>query len=158
MTSNFHFLAAEWPEVLEPAAKAESLVYSDPRAACFYTRRALEMAVAWIYKHDAALRLPYQDSLNALLHEPTFRNTAGEEIFSKAKIIKELVKQGLKDFKLHLPDSSPVNLLGDKITESRLYEPPYTFIHDQGVEGVFESPQVDELLSILEEVKNRAIA
>jgi type I restriction enzyme R subunit len=90
MTSNFHFLATEWPEVLEPAAKAEELAYSDPRAACFYTRRALEMAMAWLYKHDAALRLPYQDSLNALLHEPTFRNTAGEEIFSKAKIIKDL--------------------------------------------------------------------
>jgi type I restriction enzyme R subunit len=90
MTSNFHFLAAEWPEVLEPASKAEGLAYSDPRAACFYARRALEMAMAWLYKHDAALRLPYQDSLNALLHEPTFRNTAGEEIFSKAKIIKDL--------------------------------------------------------------------
>jgi type I restriction enzyme R subunit len=90
MTSNFHFLATEWPEVLEPAAKAESLAYSDPRTACFYTRRALEMAMAWLYKHDAALQLPYQDSLNALLHEPTFRNPAGEEIFSKAKIIKDL--------------------------------------------------------------------
>ena len=90
MTSNFHFVATEWPEVVEPAAKAESLAYSDPRAACFYSRRALEMAVAWLYKHDAALRLPYQDSLNALLHEPTFRNTAGEEIFLKAKIIKDL--------------------------------------------------------------------
>jgi type I restriction enzyme R subunit len=44
MKSNFHFLATEWPEVLEPAAKAESLAYSDPRAAGFYARRALEMA------------------------------------------------------------------------------------------------------------------
>ena len=41
---------------------------------------------------------------------------------------------------------------------ARLYEAPYTYIHPQGVEGVFESPQVDELISILEEVKNRAIA
>jgi type I restriction enzyme R subunit len=41
---------------------------------------------------------------------------------------------------------------------ARLYEPPYTYIHHQGVEGVFDSPQVDELISILEEVKNRAIA
>jgi type I restriction enzyme R subunit len=90
MTSNFHFLATEWPEVVEPAAKAESLAYSDPRAACFCSRRALEMAVAWLYKHDAALRLPYQDSLNALLHEPTFRNKGGEEIFLKAKILKDL--------------------------------------------------------------------
>ena len=90
MTSNFHLLATEWPEVLEPAAKAEGLAYSDPRAACFYTRRALELAVAWLYKHDAALRLPYQDSLNALIHEPTFRNSVGSAVFTKAKVIKDL--------------------------------------------------------------------
>ena len=41
---------------------------------------------------------------------------------------------------------------------SRLYEAPYTNIHHQGVEGVFKSPEIDELISILEEVKNRAIA
>ena len=41
---------------------------------------------------------------------------------------------------------------------ARLYEPPYTYLHPLGVEGVFDSPQVDELISILEEVKNRAIA
>ncbi len=41
---------------------------------------------------------------------------------------------------------------------SRLYEVPYTNIHHQGVEGVFQSPEIDELISILEEVKNRAIA
>ena len=90
MNSNFHFLATEWPEVLEPAAKAEGLAYSDPRAACFYTRRALELAIAWLYKHDAALRLPYQDSLNALIHEPTFRNSVGSAVFTKAKVIKDL--------------------------------------------------------------------
>jgi hypothetical protein len=33
MKSNFHFLATDWPEVLEHAAKAESLAYSDPSAA-----------------------------------------------------------------------------------------------------------------------------
>ena len=88
--SNFHFLAAEWPEVLEPATKAEGLAYSDPRAACFYIRRALELAVAWLYKHDAALRLPYQDSLNALIHEPSFRQSVGSAVFTKAKLIKDL--------------------------------------------------------------------
>lgn len=60
--SNFAFLAAEWPELQEPASKAEGLAYSDPRAACFYARRAQELAVAWLYKHDAPLRLPYQDN------------------------------------------------------------------------------------------------
>ena len=41
---------------------------------------------------------------------------------------------------------------------ARLYEAPFTYTHDQGVEGVFKGPEIDEIISILEEVKNRAIA
>ncbi len=29
--------------------------------------------VHWLYKHDATLKLPYQDNLSALIHEPTFK-------------------------------------------------------------------------------------
>ena len=47
--SNFTFIKAEWPELYDAATKAEGLVYPDARAACFYTRRALELAVAWLY-------------------------------------------------------------------------------------------------------------
>ena len=71
--SQFVFLSQEWPAVFEPAAKAESLVYPDSRSSCFHARRALELAVHWLYKHDATLKLPYQDHLSALIHEPTFR-------------------------------------------------------------------------------------
>ena len=69
--STFAFLQAEWPAACEAASKAAAAVHSDPRTACFYARRALELAVAWAYKHDPALRLPYQDNLSALIHEPT---------------------------------------------------------------------------------------
>jgi type I restriction enzyme, R subunit len=65
-------------------------VYPDPRTACFYARRALELAVAWVYKHDAALKLPYQDNLSALIHEPSFKQAAGEAVFSKARVINTL--------------------------------------------------------------------
>ena len=34
--------------------------------------------MSWAYKHDAALRLPYQDNLSALIHEPSFKQAAGE--------------------------------------------------------------------------------
>ena len=71
--SNFAFLKVEWPALSESAVKAESLVMSDARAACFYARRTLELAVHWLYKNDSALKLPYQDHLSALLHEPSFR-------------------------------------------------------------------------------------
>ena len=87
---NFAFLQTEWPDVHEPATRAEALVHGDARAACFYARRALELAVRWLYKHDSALRLPYQDHLSALIHEPSFRKAAGEPVFAKARVIKEL--------------------------------------------------------------------
>jgi type I restriction enzyme R subunit len=88
--SPFTFLQREWPTVFDAASKAEVAVYSDPRTACFYARRALELAVSWAFKHDPGLRLPYQDNLSALIHEPTFKQTAGEAVFSKARVIVTL--------------------------------------------------------------------
>ena len=87
--SNFAFLQSEWPLVYESAAKAESLVYPDPRSACFYARRALEFAVQWLYKAESAMTLPYQDNLAALLAEPTFTALATQRIAAKARIIKD---------------------------------------------------------------------
>jgi type I restriction enzyme R subunit len=88
--SQFAFLQREWPTVCGAASKAEVAVRADPRTACFYSRRALELAVGWAYKHDPALRLPYQDNLSALIHEPSFKQTAGEAVFNKARVIVTL--------------------------------------------------------------------
>ena len=85
--TQFGFLQREWPAVFEAAGRAEELARSDPRAACFYARRTLELAVAWAFKHDARLKIPYQDNLSALVHEPTFKQATGEMIFTKMKII-----------------------------------------------------------------------
>jgi type I restriction enzyme R subunit len=86
--SNITFLKTEWPGLHEAARKAESLVYTDSRTACFYARRALEAAMTWLYKYDAKLKLPDQDNLSALLHEPTFKAVAGEKVFAMARLIQ----------------------------------------------------------------------
>ncbi len=88
--NQFEFLRSEWSAVFDAASKAEVAVHADPRTACFYARRSLELAVAWAYKHDSTLRLPYQDNLSALIHEPSFKKTAGEAVFSKARVIVTL--------------------------------------------------------------------
>ncbi|MHB1298607.1 MAG: DEAD/DEAH box helicase family protein [Gemmatimonadaceae bacterium] len=88
--THFAFLEREWPDVFESARKAEASALADPRTACFYARRALELAVAWAYKHDPALHLPYQDNLSALIHDPTFKAAAGEAVFGKARVINTL--------------------------------------------------------------------
>lgn len=88
--SNFSFLASEWPALHEAAVQTEQLAHADARASCFYARRSLELAIAWLYKHDRALRLPYQDNLAALIHEPSFRQVTGDAVFTKAKVLKDV--------------------------------------------------------------------
>jgi type I restriction enzyme, R subunit len=95
--SNFEFLASEWPEIQEAAERAEASIRADPRTSCFYARRTVELAVNWMYKADAALRLPYRDNLGALLHEPTFKNTVGEAVFNKALLITRIGNRAVHD-------------------------------------------------------------
>lgn len=47
--TRFRFLQGERAAVFEAAARAETAVHADPRMACFYARRALEVAVGWAY-------------------------------------------------------------------------------------------------------------
>ena len=61
--AHFEFLQLEWPALHEAAARAESLVYPDPRTACFHARRALELGVAWLYKQDALFSSQHLDEL-----------------------------------------------------------------------------------------------
>jgi len=93
--TQFAFLQAEWPLTFEAAQRAEEVVLSDPRTACFQARRALELLVKWVYKHDSTLRSPYQTHLNALLFEGTFKDLVGERLLAKAKIIKDLGNQAV---------------------------------------------------------------
>lgn len=88
--SNFAFLQPEWSFLHEAANRAEQAVYSDPRTACFYSRRCLELGVAWLYAHDKTFKVPYQDNLSAFIFEPTFRKQVGDALFTKAKLIKDL--------------------------------------------------------------------
>lgn len=93
--SNFRFLHAEWPEIFTAAAKAETYLVPDPRSACIYGRRALELTVKWIYQFDSTLTQPYRDDLSALIHEAGFQKLIGPVIFSKIKIIKDLGNQAI---------------------------------------------------------------
>lgn len=88
--SNFTFLKSEWPELHESAVKVESLARTDARSCSFYARRTLELAIHWLYEHDPALKLPYDDNLSALIYEPTFKQNLPGELFLKVKTIKEV--------------------------------------------------------------------
>ncbi|WP_342801250.1 DEAD/DEAH box helicase family protein [Nocardia sp. No.11] len=86
--SNFDFLQAEWPDLFTEAARAERSAVGDPRVACFFARRALELAVNWVFKADDTLRMPYRDDLNAKLKEPTLVQVAGSVIVTKMDVVR----------------------------------------------------------------------
>jgi type I restriction enzyme R subunit len=88
--SQFYFLDGEFSEIYKHARKAEELALSDARSACLYSRIALETAVKWMYRSDRTLRSPYETTLSALIHEPTFRNLVGQALVTKTKLIKDL--------------------------------------------------------------------
>lgn len=95
--SNFAFLMPEWADMYEAASKAESDATTDPRTSCFYARRAVELAIRWLYTADATLHLPYDDNLSALLHEPSFKNAIPEAIFNKALLISRIGNRAVHD-------------------------------------------------------------
>lgn len=71
--SNFEFLKNEWSEIYELAVDAEKNVYSSPAASCILSRKTLECAVKWLYQNDSYLTLPYDTTLNSLIHEQSFK-------------------------------------------------------------------------------------
>ena len=55
-----------------------------------YARLALETAVKWLYRHDGSLMNPYETTLSAHIHEPSFKALAGDRLVAKARVIKKL--------------------------------------------------------------------
>lgn len=88
--SNFAFLSPEWPDIHASAVRVEQLALTDARGASFYARRTLELAVTWLYESDATLSHPYDTTLSALLHEPTFRTLVPREVWLKMRLLKDL--------------------------------------------------------------------
>jgi type I restriction enzyme R subunit len=95
VASNFTFLHAEWPALFSEAGKAEQAALTDPRTACFYSRRTLELAVVWLFQAEGGrggkLQMPYKPDLSAFLFEPSFKVLVGPSLHTKMDVIR---KQG----------------------------------------------------------------
>jgi len=89
MTANFDFARETLPSVHADCARAESYLPSDPRSACFYSRRAVEDLVAHLYD-VLGLRLPYQDDLAARINDAGFKARTGVGIGQKLNLIRKL--------------------------------------------------------------------
>lgn len=88
MNSNFDFILSQWPEIAETALEAEKHAFTAPVTSAFYSRMALEKTVSWLYSHDADLQEPYESTLSARMHEPSFKNLIPVSIYNEINFIR----------------------------------------------------------------------
>lgn len=87
METNFDYLLekSEYASFAEQAVEAEKSIAISPATCAILSRRALELAVRFVFSYDAELSLPYQDNVSSLIHEPTFRNIIEPRLFPMLK-------------------------------------------------------------------------
>ncbi|CCL15510.1 TPA: DEAD/DEAH box helicase family protein [Clostridioides difficile] len=70
--------------------EAEKSILVSPSTCATITRRALELAVKWLYTNDSDLLLPYQDNLSTLIHNNSFIELIDYDMLPLLKYIVKL--------------------------------------------------------------------
>lgn len=88
--SQYALIGSQWPELHEEAQKVEQFALSDPRTACFYARRTIELLVEWVYDNDGQLERPVTaQTLADLMYARVFCDVAGEQM-RRFRLLKDL--------------------------------------------------------------------
>ncbi|MGZ0051165.1 DEAD/DEAH box helicase family protein [Brevibacillus gelatini] len=92
MTANFDFLQGQTEYNLFALAciEAERVLTTSPAMSAVGSRKALELAVKWVYSADNTISMPYKDNLQSLIHEPSFRFTMDSQTWGKLPYIVKL--------------------------------------------------------------------
>jgi type I restriction enzyme, R subunit len=90
--SNFSFLRSKplFADFSEACIDAENSMAVSYATSAMQARRALELAVKWVYSFDSDLRIPYQDNLSALIHDYTFKAILDSQLFPLLKFVVQL--------------------------------------------------------------------
>ena len=90
--ANFEFLKDEKEYVLfaQAAIEAEKVFATSPAMSAVGSRKALELAVKWVYSADKSMQMPYKDNLQSLIHEPSFRFSVTYNTWGKLPFIVKL--------------------------------------------------------------------
>ncbi len=88
--SNFRFIQQEFPDLYQDAHEAEALALISPKASSILSRSALEVTVRWLFENDPDLVQPWDNSLNALIHEHSFRQLIDPTMFREIDLIRRI--------------------------------------------------------------------
>ena len=90
--TNFEFLSSipEYALFSGATIEAEKVYSTSPAMCAVGCRKALELAVKWVYSADRAITMPYKDNLQSLIHEPSFRFALDSQTWGKLPFIIRL--------------------------------------------------------------------
>ncbi|WP_179289831.1 DEAD/DEAH box helicase family protein [Shouchella clausii] len=90
--TNFGFLKdkTQYKSFANACLEAEKALLVSPATCAILTRRALELAVKWLYSSDSELKVPYQDNLSSLIHDATFLAVIDSDLLPLLKYIVKL--------------------------------------------------------------------
>ena len=83
---NFDFLKREdgyYAMFADACIEAEKIYATSPAMCAVGCRKALELAVKWVYAVDNSISMPYRDNLSSLIHERSFQECLDERIWRK---------------------------------------------------------------------------
>lgn len=88
---NFDFLKDKTFNSFSNACiEAERAMQISPSTVAILARRALELAVKWVYQFDNDVKIPYQDNLSSLIHDRHFLSIIDEELLPMMKYVVKL--------------------------------------------------------------------
>lgn len=90
--SNFGFLESQNEYTLFASAciEAERVLVTSASMCAVGCRKALELAVNWVYSADSTIQQPYKNNLQALIHESSFRFAVDDKTWHKLSYIIKL--------------------------------------------------------------------
>lgn len=90
--SNFAYLKniKAYELFADACVEAEAVFNTSPAMSAIGARKALELAVRWVYAADTSIKEPYLDNLSALIHEQSFRDALDRDVWGKLTYIVKL--------------------------------------------------------------------
>lgn len=112
--ANFSFLEnqSEYKLFANAAIEAERVFSSTSSMCAVGCRKALELAVKWVYAADKEIRMPYRDNLQSLIHEPTFKFALDGQTWEKLPYIIKLGNLAVHTEKAISPSNVLLSLRG----------------------------------------------
>ena len=89
--TNFDYYKKEkdFESFIDIAIVAEKSYQMDTNTCILNCRRAMEMAIKWMYSIDMELHMPYKDSLGTLMYDDTFRAILTDDIWNRLEFIRK---------------------------------------------------------------------